>query len=77
MLTWYVWKIHELSCFFTMKDGSKLDGIIESVDENYVIVLVGEDIVDYGCENESYEQRQFGGPRRFRRFRRRVFHFHL
>ena len=59
--------------FFTMKDGSKFDGIIESVDENYVIVLVGEDIVDYGCENESYEQRQFVGPRRFRRFRRRVF----
>lgn len=59
--------------FFTMKDGSTFDGIIESVDKDYVIVLVGEDVIDQGCGNEFDEQRQFGHPRRFRRFRRRVF----
>lgn len=59
--------------FFTMKDGSTFDGIIEDVDEDYVIVLVGEDVIDQGCGNQYGEQRQFGRPRRFRRFRRRVF----
>ncbi len=59
--------------FLTMKDGSTFDGIIESVDRDYVIVLVGEDVIDQGCGDQSDEQRQFGRPRRFRRFRRRVF----
>lgn len=58
---------------FTMKDGSTFDGIIEQVDADYVIVLVGEDVIDHGCGDEADEQRQFGRPRRFRRFRRRIF----
>ncbi|MGX4599549.1 hypothetical protein [Faecalimicrobium sp. JNUCC 81] len=59
--------------FFTMKDGTTFDGIIESVDRDYVIVLVGEDVIDKGCGEQYDENRQFGRPRRFRRFRRRVF----
>lgn len=59
--------------YFRMKDGSTFDGIIENVDENYVIVWVGEDVIDYNGEHECNEQRQFGSPRRHRRFRRRFF----
>ena len=55
---------------FTMKDGSILDGIIESVDPDKVIILVGEDVMENETENQSSQQRQ---PRRFRRFRRRAF----
>ncbi len=55
---------------FTMKDGSMFDGIIESVDPDKVIILVGEDVMENEPENQSSQQRQ---PRRFRRFRRRAF----
>ncbi|RDY22386.1 hypothetical protein CHF27_013775 [Romboutsia maritimum] len=58
---------------FTMKDGSVFDGIIESVDQDCVIVLVGEDVMDEEFENQYNQQRQYGRPRRFRRFRRRSF----
>lgn len=61
----------------TMKDGNKFDGIIENVDEDKITVLVGEDIMDKGSENQSDDQRQYNnyeGPRRrFRRFRRTFF----
>lgn len=69
-----------------MKDGSMMDGIIENVEPDRVIVLVGEDVMDMGREdeNESNMERQFFNPgrrpmgmggRRFRRFRRRQFPF--
>ena len=61
----------------TMTDGSKFDGIIENVDTNRIIVLVGEDVLEREDENQSDEQRQYksyGHPRRrFRRFRRQAF----
>ncbi|WP_374940967.1 hypothetical protein [Clostridium mucosae] len=60
----------------TLTDGSTIDGIIEDVDRDRVIVLVGEDVMEPEDENESNQQRQFPGvgrPRRFRRFRRKGF----
>ncbi|GAA0864999.1 Uncharacterised protein [uncultured Clostridium sp.] len=56
---------------FTMQDGSKFDGIIEGLDGDCVIVLVGEDVIEQEGANQSNLQRQQGRPRRFRRFRRR------
>ncbi|WP_024621559.1 hypothetical protein [Metaclostridioides mangenotii] len=57
-----------------MKDGCVFDGIIESVEPDRVIVLVGEDVMDQeSSDNQHNLQRQFGHPRRFRRFRRRSF----
>lgn len=64
-------------------DGSQFDGIIESMDNNGVTMLVAEEIDPdqmrpYFADNES---RQFGygfdgyGRRRFRRFHRRRFPF--
>lgn len=59
---------------FTMKDGNVFDGIIETVEPDRVIVLVGEDIIEQDGKNLFAQQRQpFGRPRRFRRFRRRAF----
>ncbi|MBB6623343.1 hypothetical protein [Clostridium gasigenes] len=58
----------------TMTDGSMFDGIIESVDADRVVVLVGEYVMEEDDENESDQQRQYHNPRRrFRRFRRRAF----
>ena len=61
----------------TMTDGSVFDGIIEDVDNDRVVVLVGEDIMEQEGENQPDMQRQpysYGRPRRrFRRFRRRNF----
>jgi hypothetical protein len=61
----------------TMTDGSTLDGIIENVDSDRIIVLVGEDVMEQDGEDKSDEQRQYHGRprrrRRFRRFRRRAF----
>lgn len=55
-----------------LKDGSVIDGIIEKVEPERIIILVGEDVME---EDENREDRQiFGGGRprrRFRRFRRR------
>lgn len=65
----------------TMKDGSTLDGIIESVDTDHIVVLVGEDVMEQEDENQYDQQRQFHGfgrpRRRFRRFRRRRFPFNI
>lgn len=61
----------------TMRDGTVLDGIIESVDMDQVTVLVGEDVMEQENDNLSDQQRQYYGygrpRRRFRRFRRRRF----
>jgi hypothetical protein len=58
-----------------MRDGSQFDGIIESMDEDGVTMLVPEDVDGTEREYDS-TNRQFGyGPRRFRRFHRRRFPF--
>lgn len=60
----------------TMKDGSTVDGIIEGVEGDRIIVLVGEDMMEQECSDQSNQQRQFHGHRprrRFRRFRRHAF----
>ena len=54
-----------------MKDGSEVDGIIESVEPDKVNVLVGEDVMVGGSGNEYSAQRQYGNPTRYRRFNRR------
>lgn len=59
----------------TMKDGITVDGIVEKVDSDNIIVLVGEDVMEEGGEG-SNQQRQFNmsrQPARFRRFNRRAF----
>lgn len=67
-----------------MSDGSIFDGIIESVEEDHIIMLVGEDVMelDNSDDNTNNENRHYGnGPhnrrprRRSRRFRRRPFPF--
>ncbi|WP_419726999.1 hypothetical protein [Terrisporobacter petrolearius] len=58
---------------FTMKDGNVFDGIIEGVEGDQVIVLVGEDVMENDVENQCGNKRQFGPPIKFRRFRRRFF----
>lgn len=57
---------------FTTKDGKVFDGIIESVEGDQVTILVGEDVMEEAIENQS-QQRQYGTPIKFRRFRRRRF----
>lgn len=66
----------------TMTDGSTLDGIIENVDKDRIIVLVGEDVMEQEDENEAEadQQRQYYGyghrprrRRRHRRFRRKAY----
>lgn len=66
----------------TMVDGSTLDGIIQDVDKDRVIILVGEDVMDpddgmgMGMGMQFDSQRQGGRQRRrFRRFRPRAFPF--
>lgn len=70
-----------------MKDGSSVDGILENVDSNGIVMLVGEDVMDpddmpmrdgEGQFDMSDGLRQGGRPmgmRRRRRFRRRGFPF--
>ena len=66
----------------TMADGSKVDGMIEDVNEDGITMLVGEDVMEEDSEDQYDEQRQyhhhhFHRPRRrFRRFRRRRFPIH-
>lgn len=71
-----------------MSDGSQFDGIIESMDNDGITMLVAEEIdPDHIWQaNEGYETRQFnfgyggyGHPhrRRFRRFHRRRFPFNF
>ena len=61
----------------TMTDGSKLDGIIENVNSDDIIMLVGEEVMDEESQPQSDEKRQnygYNNPRRrFRHFRRRRF----
>lgn len=57
---------------FIMADGCKLDGIIESVNENEVTVLIGEFITEEDLENNLKSKRQYGYPTRYRRYGRRV-----
>lgn len=58
-----------------MKDGSIIDGIIDEVDPNNVVILVGEDLIENEPPNQMNRQQNWGyGPRRrFRRFRRNRF----
>lgn len=64
-----------------MTDGSEVDGIIENVDPDRIIVLVGEDVMGPEGENmpegqgqRQYQYHNYGRPRRrYRRFRRQAF----
>lgn len=62
----------------TLKDGSTVDGIIGRVDDDQVIVLVGEDVME---DESRFGRPPGGGPRpgggggRFRRFGPRGFPF--
>ncbi|WP_346888057.1 hypothetical protein [Clostridium sp. UBA1056] len=60
-----------------MRDGTMMDGIIESVDPERVTMLMGEDVMEEDGEDQFGQQRQQFGRRRrrFRRFRRRHFPF--
>ena len=69
-----------------MSDGSIFDGMIENVDKDRIIMLVGEDVMELDDDDNEYnyaENRQHGNVgfnrrpprRRFRRFRRRFFPF--
>lgn len=65
-----------------MKDGTSVDGIIEKVDSNGIIMLIGEDVLDQDDDDQDQynTQRQFKKPRRMRRhrrFRRRGFPFNV
>lgn len=57
---------------FIMEDGHKLDGIIESVNENEVTVLISEFITEKDMKNNSQSKRQYGYPNMYRRYRRGV-----
>ncbi|MGL5379995.1 hypothetical protein [Clostridium sp.] len=54
-----------------MNDGTTCDGIIEGIDGDEIIVLVGEDVVIDEKGDNMNRQRPMGG--RFRRFRRNNF----
>ncbi|MDD7796066.1 hypothetical protein [Clostridium sp. 'White wine YQ'] len=66
-----------------MKDGKMLDGIIEDMDDDNVIMLIPEDIMEDDDDDDDYDhhRQQYGGygygrpRRRHRRFRRRRFPF--
>jgi hypothetical protein len=61
----------------TMKDGSTFDGIIENVEPDRIIVLVGKDMIDRGDGNKKCnQQRQYDYnryPMRYRYFNRQAF----
>lgn len=66
-------KLMNYHVILTMNDGSQFDGIIEDVDGDTVMVLVGEDVMPEEAEFNLQDNRQYGGPIRYRRFRRRAF----
>jgi small nuclear ribonucleoprotein (snRNP)-like protein len=71
-------RLIDFHIILVMKDGSSVDGILENVDSNGIIMLVGEDVIDLDDMPMPEGQRQFGGGRgmrRRRRFRRRGFPF--
>ena len=53
-----------------MKDGSTVDGMIEKVDSNGIIMLAAEDVMIDEDMPEYSGERQYGNPRRMRRHRR-------
>lgn len=59
----------------TMNDGSTLDGVIEGLADDDIIMLVGEDVIIGGNGDNMTRQQPMGynRPNRFRRFRRRRF----
>jgi small nuclear ribonucleoprotein (snRNP)-like protein len=63
----------------TLKDGKKIDGIIQNVDNENIDMLVGEDVMEGETESTTDMQRQggyhYGPPNRYRRFRQRRFPF--
>ncbi len=72
-------RLMEYHIVLKMTDGSTMDGIIEKVEPDRIIMLVGEDVMDLEGDEDNQE-RQFGKHRRFRRFRRfrrRSFPFNL
>ena len=68
-------KMMNFHAFFTTKDGKKFDGIIEGIESDCVIVLVGEDVMEEDYNKQENMQRQYGNPGRYRRFRRRPIPF--
>ncbi|MGG7150290.1 hypothetical protein ACQPUR_06500 [Clostridium neonatale] len=66
-----------------MSDGSIFDGMIENIDQDRIVMLVGEDVIDLDDDESNYDgNRQHENVgfhrrprRRFRRFRRRFFPF--
>lgn len=61
----------------TLSDGRTFDGIIENVDPDRIIVLVGENVTEKENEDHYGEQRQYASYYRpgmmYRRFRRQAF----
>lgn len=57
----------------TLQDGHRFDGILESVDEDHVVILIGEDVIHEPEEDKPSQNRQYGRPRRYRRFNRQAF----
>ncbi|MDR3594404.1 hypothetical protein [Clostridium sp.] len=63
----------------TMKDGSTFDGIIENVEPDRIIVLVGKDVIDRDDDNKKcdqqriYNQGYYRYPMRYRYFNRQAF----
>ena len=67
-------KCHQLLYYhvvLTLNDGTNVDGIIGRVDDDQVIVLVGEDVLG----DDTRFSRPPGGGGRFRRFGPRGFPF--
>lgn len=53
-----------------MKDGTMMDGIIEEVNDDNIVILVGEDVVNDESEKDMKRQPPggFNRPNRYRRF---------
>ena len=59
-----------------MSDGGIFDGIIENVEQDRIVMLVGEDVMDLDDNEDTYdENRQHGNVGFNRRPRRRFFPF--
>lgn len=56
-----------------MRDGSEYDGVVQNVNPDSVDMLVGEDVIDRDDGDQYSDNRQYGYPRRYRRFRQRRF----
>ena len=56
-----------------LSNGGRVEGIIETVDDDNVSVLVSEEVMESDYEDEMNRQKYMGyrQPGRFRRFRRR------